>query len=1315
MKFFETGLPARLSVAVLIALLFIFHNGVVAEAAGPSQVSGESRISLNGTWKFQTDSNETGVAEQWFAPAYDVTNWDSMKVPGNWETQNVYSEYTGTAWYQRTFTVPADMQGYPARLYFGAVSYVSSVYVNGVKVADHKGSYGAFEADLINKPDGTPLLDAAGQPLLKYNAPNTIVVKVNNTAESWDKSAWWHWGGISREVELVFNRDARIQYQHITATPDLNAGTAAIQVKLKSINASSSVKTVSAVSSIYDKKTGALVWSAANDPAFTASASIAAKGNQTLLLQTNLPASLVKLWSFDTPNLYRMETEIREGGVLKHKVTNTFGIRKIEWNSTQFKLNGESVRLVGANRVPDDRVNGNTEPDDLIMRDLDLMKKAGVNMTRIFHGQQDPDLLDYADEIGMLIVEEIPFWGFRAPTNPSGYPLAEQWLQTMVETDYNHPSIVGWSVANEIAGNSASVDNFVKDMFSFVRQMDNTRFLTYASNQATNANDASRFSDIIFMNMYGNYNQVAAVANNYPGKPIFVSEYGISQTGEDLDKSFFDPKTILNVYKHFPQVVGASVWTFNDYRSVTGSTPASQNRSWGAVNVWRDEKKWFETLRDTNSPVQAMSLEQFSQQFAPGSEQVTKVTLSPRAVLDLPAYTMKGYKLKWEIYDRNYEVKDGGITDLPVIQPGDPAWSTYVAWKVPAAGLLKQRFTVISPTQYEIKVKEAYFSVPGPSAIKEVLAADGMVRVVFNKVNGAQSYKVKYGTSSLTNVTAATINDFIDITGLTNGMAYQFSVVASNGAGDGADSSAVSAAPLANYKLLPPTLWKAVGVDGGFYVGYTSSTGTASDEANNTTTYTIKYGTSSGNYTETLDEITNYGAFNVMGLTNGTTYYFRVKMDKDVNGAYFGSSNWSQEMSVKPAADAAPGINPVLYSAVSGNGEVSLHFNYVENTTGYRVKYGVSPGALTSVLDVNSAASGQVTVAGLANGTKYYFAVSSLNGTAQSGDSNTVSATPQQRIIPTEPLQLLVKDDFEDGNAQGWTASSGAWSVVTETTYGYKQSSEAASEALTTIGDTGWTNYEVQADVNFLSRTSTAATGIIGRYTDNNNYYYLRLNAGENKLQLLKKAGGTFTMLANLSQSVSLQTMYNLKLSMIGGTIKGYLNGAEKIVVTDTSLTAGKIGIRTYNQAAVVDNVVAKGLPVVVIVDNESPEFTANGAWTSSTYDPGYYNGNYLHDGDVGANPSKSAVWTPTITEAGTYKIYMRWTAAANRPTAAPLEIKYGGVIDSSKTVDQTKNNGVWVEIGSYTFTASATDNAVKLIASSYGYTVADAVRFVKQ
>ncbi|OXM13545.1 glycoside hydrolase [Paenibacillus herberti] len=317
-------------------------------------------------------------------------------------------------------------------------------------------------------------------------------------------------------------------------------------------------------------------------------------------------------------------------------------------------------------------------------------------------------------------------------------------------------------------------------------------------------------------------------------------------------------------------------------------------------------------------------------------------------------------------------------------------------------------------------------------------------------------------------------------------------------------------------------------------------------------------------------------------------------------------------------------------------------------------------------------------------------------------------------VDPTPGLQTLMTDNFEDGDAQGWTAGSGSWSVVADGTNVYKQSANTANEAVATRGDAAWTNYDMLADVNLKSTSNTAATGILGRYKDNNNYYYLRLNSGESKLQLLKKVNGTFTLLANLPQTVSLNTTYKLRLSMNGSTIKGYLNGEEKISVTDVSLTAGKAGIRTYSQVATIDGVRVAGVPIVIVVDNGDPGFSTTGAWTASTYDQGYQGTNYLHDGAEAANADKWAVWTPNIAEAGTYKVYMKWTATSNRPTAAPLEIKYGGVLDSSKTVNQTVNGGQWVELGTYVLTASSTANSVKLLASAYGYTIADAVRFVK-
>lgn len=130
-----------------------------------------------------------------------------------------------------------------------------------------------------------------------------------------------------------------------------------------------------------------------------------------------------------------------------------------------------------------------------------------------------------------------------------------------------------------------------------------------------------------------------------------------------------------------------------------------------------------------------------------------------------------------------------------------------------------------------------------------------------------------------------------------------------------------------------------------------------------------------------------------------------------------------------------------------------------------------------------------------------------------------------------------------------------------------------------------------------------------------------------------------------------------------------------------------------------------------IIIDNTDAGFSTVGAWSTSSFNAGYYGSNYAQDGTATADVGKSATWRPTIAVAGDYLVYMRWPAAANRPSAAPIEIGYGSAVDTSKTVNQQTGGGDWVLIGQYALTAG-TANYVKINATASGFTIADAVRF---
>lgn len=182
--------------------------------------------------------------------------------------------------------------------------------------------------------------------------------------------------------------------------------------------------------------------------------------------------------------------------------------------------------------------------------------------------------------------------------------------------------------------------------------------------------------------------------------------------------------------------------------------------------------------------------------------------------------------------------------------------------------------------------------------------------------------------------------------------------------------------------------------------------------------------------------------------------------------------------------------------------------------------------------------------------------------------------TPTPTATPTPAGGVLFSDDFEDGTADGWTPVTGSWSVVTDGTKVYKNSS-TSGESLSYAGQTTWSNYAVEAKIKAIN---PKAVGIVGRYGDSSNYYMFRLHIEFDKAQLYKKVGGTFTLLQEVTYDFSAGTWYTLKLELNGTTLKGYVNGVQQISVSDSSLTAGSIGVRPYDTAGCIDDVVVTAL-----------------------------------------------------------------------------------------------------------------------------------------
>ena len=578
---------------IILLVIALQTSGLTLLAQDPEtfEQTGFAAFSLNGSWQFSVDSL-LSKSPEWTKPTYQAAGWDRLTIPGNWDTENAYANFRGTGYYRKQFTVPAVWEGSRLRLCFGAVYQTAEVWLNGRYLGKHVGGYTPFEFDVTD--------------IIQVGQTNTVALSANN---EYGHGAWWHWGGISREVKLVRNNNQRIVRQHLVAEPNLKNGRASVTASLTLANHSGSA---------FSGTLTAMIPKCRTCKPIEKEVLIAANGEITKHLSFDLAPEEVEWWDVEHPNLYQLRTTLysEATGNPLHTVVDRFGIRKIETRGSQLLLNGKAIHLNGFNRVADHRAYGQTEPDHLVKFDIDAMKAMGGNFMRIMHYPQAPNLLDYCDEVGMLLIEEIPVWGKGNPEIKPDNPLTKQWLREMIERDYNHPSVVGWSVANEIADGalegrtmSPLVYDYVKMMIEYVHALDSTRLKTYVSFTVGNAeklgDDPADLCDIICFNSYGDAAALAKKCHRiWPDKPLFVSEIGQGQLGLSPDEAVLAKslKTAIEKLKKLDYVVGSSLWTYNDYRSRYQGTPASQNRAWGVYNVWRQPKKAARQIQALYAP-----------------------------------------------------------------------------------------------------------------------------------------------------------------------------------------------------------------------------------------------------------------------------------------------------------------------------------------------------------------------------------------------------------------------------------------------------------------------------------------------------------------------------------------------------------------------------------------------------------------------------------------------------------------------------------------------------------------------------------------
>ena len=857
----------KIRIVVCVICILGLMTGLYAQQVKLTNNLNETRISLNGLWNFKADYYNKGEDQGWQNPNFNDLGWDKMDVPGNWDIHNEYAEFMGKGWYRTRFDTPSETKGKVVCLNFEAIGIDYKVWLNGEQIANVVGGY------FPNCINVTTKLNPSNQ--------NSLVVCADNSFHS---GAYWSWGGIRRPVTLIVNEPLYIVSAKITAIPDLQKGTAKVDVNTLLFNNDNLKGDVNLSYELsFDGKM--IKKELKKEKLF---------GNkkESLVFEFTLNKKDVKLWHFDFPNLYSIKIALNKDGLPIHEICEHFGIRKVEIVDGKFMLNGETVRLVGLNWVADDRLTGNTLPFELYKRDIDNMKSLGCNLTRLSHLPLPKDVSDYLDEKGILVIAEIPVWGTTKLAEPEN-SVPKEWMKQLVNDNFNHPCIIAWCVGNEITNNSLNpkVMEYGEKMIKYVKDsLDHSRLVVLVSNTANyQKEDASQFGDFVAYNVYNSWgDNINHVHEHQPNKMLFISEYGSSLVGENINNKEINIHRILDEVRGRKYLFGASIWTYNDYRSFyrssdpTWDTKVSQNRDWGVVDAYGNKKRAYEQIRKEYAPLKSL--------VAKESKNDIDITLQPRCKLDLPAFIMRGYKLVREDMDQEFRVILKTEIELPVIHPGDIAFKKSFVFGNEGNKTSASKISLLNPTNYELMDTVIYNTSPLKPSIKNIFNDGIKIRVVFDHVAGASEYKVLFGESKLDKESETTIDTYLEIETPTDwnsfGKTYQVQLVALNGFGE--SKSDIQKVTFMGIGKLAPVIKAVRAYHNGISIGYSSNI----EEY----LYKVQYSTSPDFSFDVHEFQTNTkGACYIPDLTGGNTYYIRMS----VVAQYNIQSPWGETWSLK--------------------------------------------------------------------------------------------------------------------------------------------------------------------------------------------------------------------------------------------------------------------------------------------------------------------------------------------------------------------------------------------------------------------------------
>lgn len=474
----------------------------------------ERKISFDRDWRFHL--GDVPEARQ---PGYADSAWRTLDLPHDWSIEGTFSKDNpagfsggalpgGIGWYRKTFRLPASDKSLHLFVDFDGVYMNSQVWINGHLLGLRPYGYSSFRYEL------TPYLHFGSEP-------NVISVRVDNSQQP--NSRWYSGSGIYRNVWLVRTSDVHVaHWGTFVQTPSVSHAEAHIAVETQVQNQS-------------DRMQDVLLKTLIADPQGKVVQTMEIRGqiapDSTASFQQGGELTHPDLWSPSHPVLYSARSEVYVNGRLVDRYTSPFGIRYFHFDpDSGFTLNGQPMKLLGVCDHHDLGCLGAAVNYRALQRQLELLKAMGCNAIRTSHNPPAPELLQLCDRMGFMVMDEA-FDCWKKGKNPYDYHLYwDAWhrrdLEDLVRRDRNHPSVLIWSIGNEIPDQWDSAGARIAwELRDIVRSLDTTRPITSAMNDPESPKNFLSHSGA--MDLIGHNYAIRTYDDfkkDFPGKPFIGTE-----------------------------------------------------------------------------------------------------------------------------------------------------------------------------------------------------------------------------------------------------------------------------------------------------------------------------------------------------------------------------------------------------------------------------------------------------------------------------------------------------------------------------------------------------------------------------------------------------------------------------------------------------------------------------------------------------------------------------------------------------------------------------------------------------------------------